>query len=115
MTRLSKRVEWFPSKAAAERDEPSLILALAGGWWLEEWVYTHDEDDGAEGWPMRRWRMDGRSLQHVDRVARDLLAHGVTPTTSGGRGVCGESDVVYGQPMDRWLRAEARAARVVAR
>lgn len=34
------------------------------------------------------WRdVTGRSAAHVDRLARDWIAHGVSPTKTGGRGV----------------------------
>lgn len=76
-------------------------------------------------------RVNGRSDAHVDRLARDWLGHGVTPTKSGGRGVRSPWRRVRGprshppyyvsdalipnDAVERFDRNERRAARVVSR
>ncbi|TAL41386.1 MAG: hypothetical protein EPN91_10745 [Salinibacterium sp.] len=70
-------------------------------------------DDAAENAMPTPVDVTRRTLAHIDRLARDFIGHGVTPTWNGGRGVCGESSVAYGVPRNRWLRAENRARRVV--
>ena len=58
----------------------------------------------------------GRSDRHIDRLARDWIAHGVAPTQDGGRGV-GPYPFRHEMPVlwARYVRAEARARRVVRR
>ncbi len=125
---------WYASKAASDRDRyavrwyPDGKLAF---WELDNFI-------GAtlvvtiEAW--------NRTDAHVDRLARDFIAHGVSPTTSGGRGVApacncfvseGFHSAKASYTWDRrdwplvehedgcvtfaFARAEARARRVVSR
>ena len=84
---------WYATKAAAERNEllavgqrQYLAVFVRGLLSLYRWFPADDET------PRHRdivWAINvtGRSLAHVDRLARDWIAHGVAPTTKGGRGV----------------------------
>jgi hypothetical protein len=59
----------------------------------------------------------GRSLRHVDRLARDWIGSGVSPTKTGGRGVWGKrwwDAPTFDQEILR-AREEDRARRVVRR
>lgn len=107
---MAQRV-WFASQAAAERDGSDNIRAALdrhGYLWL--YLPTPWQEDAAA-----IVDVTGRSAAHVDRLAREWIGHGCGPTKAGGRGVCGDADVAYGPPRDRWLAAERRAARVVSR
>jgi hypothetical protein len=129
---------WYASRAAMERDEPSVALIRRRS--LNILSLSAVRSRGPVAFPS--WDADtlfinvtGRSPAHIDRLARDWIGHGVGPTWSGGRGVgaCPMPDrsAVGGTSrrfLPDWatweklesaqlayLRAEARASRVVRR
>lgn len=113
---------WYASNADADRDargvEPvgAYAIAYAGG---DLWLYRSMRDVGALGAAAYRIDVTGRSAAHVDRLARDWIAHGVAPTKTGGRGYCYRWWLDDSRsPMAALAmheRAERRARRVVRR
>lgn len=117
--------KWYASRCALAHDFARTQFGLDGPppWRLMarlwesrrgEWVLTLR----GLGLPPRQLDVTGRSMRHVDRLARDWIGHGVSPTRDGGRGVGSP----YGQVhvalpdlnfLDRFDAAERRAARVV--
>lgn len=109
-----------------QHGDVAYVLALDRGWKLTRWTVTREDDDPPEAWSGRQWDVDGRSMEHIDRLVRDLIAHGVSPTKQAGRGVgvrppCNcdwlDDDAAAERFCAgvRYYRNEARAARVVAR
>jgi hypothetical protein len=120
MIALSPR-RWHASKAAAERDAIDEIRVEVAG--VDSCYRMYFYGVGGDG--IGHWYVTGRSASHVDRLARDWIAHGVAPTEAGGRGVrrpdwpertpWGWRQVTSRHVLRRFDRAERRAARVVSR
>jgi hypothetical protein len=113
---------WYATKAATSDDHP-----IGDSVSLDRNVVRKPDGNFGKGrrWILHMWAdwggvhvdVTGRSPQHVDRLARDWIAHGVSPTKDGGRGVR-ENWHLSAEPAaasDRWLRAEARATKVERR
>lgn len=103
---------WFATKEARGRsrrdlaafewdDDPPIAVLYSGTervrgrlrtvWRLACWRRL-DPDNAAENAMPTPVDVTDRSLAHVDRLARDFIGHGVTPTTRAGRGVCSDAD-----------------------
>jgi hypothetical protein len=120
---------WYASQrhARLDVDGPKVVLYdswernarghMRSVWRLACWSRTGNTVENAMPTPIV---VTGRTMAHVDRLARDFLAHGVSPTKTGGRGVMQpwRPGAVWSQvvdAMERYERAEARATRVVSR
>ena len=112
-----RHAEWWPSAASEARgDSAAVVLYAWRGYALRRWLLQCDA-----------WEVDvtGRSMAHVDRLARDWIGHEVGPCADGGRGVtkppcsCSLARVASRDypacPIDAWFCAERRARRVVRR
>lgn len=125
---------WFASKADAKRDVFAAALNVYSDNYALLLLPVPGPRPTRHAGEFRSIDVTGRSLQHVDRLARDWISHGVAPTKDGGRGVapvpCPKHVTSYMAALNprlfekareateayqRWRRAEARARRVVRR
>jgi hypothetical protein len=95
-TGLVKR-KWFASAAAASTPKrqleaaptavlyPTGLLKTGPVWYFACW--GPNEFGAVTNQMPTPLIVTGRSMRHIDRLARDFLAHGVTPTWKGERGV----------------------------
>lgn len=95
MSALTPR-RWYASQrhARLDVDGPKVVLYdswernalghMRSVWRLACWTRAGNTVENAMPTPIV---VTGRTMAHVDRLARDFLAHGVSPTKTGGRGV----------------------------
>jgi hypothetical protein len=118
MTRAAPKTRsWYTNQAVADRPGYAIVFTMVDSKG-HLWMSFQRPDSEVE--LLTPWRdVTGYSATHIDRLARDWIGHGVSPTKDGRRGVrkwpaSGPDWKTITHGWKQFSRNEARAKRVVA-